>query len=67
MSAAAVTPKIQTPLLPIPEGLSKLLHTPKTPWQVSPALFERMTKQYTVDNGNFSRMIKQLGCMHAEG
>jgi len=34
---------------PIPTGLPQLLHSPKTPWHISPALFERIKKQETVD------------------
>jgi len=34
---------------PIPTDLPQLLHSPKTPWYISPALFERIKKQEAVD------------------
>lgn len=47
--AAAVTSKV---LPPIPEDLPKLLHTPKTPWHMSPSLFERTRKQLAMDEAS---------------
>lgn len=34
----------------IPKELPQLLHFPKTPWHISPSLFERMKKQLVVEN-----------------
>jgi len=46
MTTTASVPKS---VAPIPTDLPQLLHAPKTPWHISPALFERLKKQETVD------------------
>lgn len=48
MSAASM-PKGPTP---IPENLPQLLHSPKTPWHISPALFERIKKQLVTEEAS---------------
>lgn len=50
MSAAASIPSSNVP--PIPSDLAKLLHAPKTPWHLSPSLFEKVKKQLTNDKAN---------------
>jgi len=45
MTAASVPKSVP----PIPVDLPQLLHSPKTPWHISPALFERIKKQELVD------------------
>jgi len=45
MTAASVPKSVS----PIPTDLPQLLHAPKTPWHISPALFERIKKQELVD------------------
>jgi len=45
MTAASVPKSVA----PIPTDLPQLLHAPKTPWHISPGLFERIKKQEAVD------------------
>lgn len=47
MSAVASMPQS---IPPIPTDLQKLLHSAKTPWHLSPALFERLKKQLVIEN-----------------
>ena len=54
MASSALTLNSQNPL---PEDLPKLLHNPKTPWQISPALFQKMAKQFQVDSAAGKKFV----------
>ena len=47
--ASAVSSAKPAAALPIPDGLATLLSSPKTPWQISPNLFERTRKLASSD------------------
>ena len=47
--ASAVSSAKPASALPIPDGLARLLASPKTPWQISPNLFERTRKLASSD------------------